>query len=235
MVNSSKKTKKVSKKTGKSSGKISKNSVAQKSSNSKLKVKKSYFFGLLFLVIILFSVIVFSPNKPPEEDVYRFYRGYEFVKSDLHQDLWTTIVKFEDSELKMEFWHHPLDLESIPYDTDVNQYLFLSQNSDGRAYISWSEDVLAEDNQELGRLGSDLARILRSFFGFEIVVSAENVEGRPWVTCEDANIDNFVFLIKKGDMRVEAEPFCAILYVDDVNKANLVSSVVIYHLFGILE
>lgn len=228
-----KKSKKVSKKASSNNSKVT--SKKDKSDGSGFKIKKSYFFVFLVAVIVLLSVIILSSNRPVEEDIYQFYNGYEFAKSDIHPDVWTTTVRFENSDLLMEFWHHPLDLENIPYEPFVNQYLFLSQRVDGRVFISWSEEVLSSEIPEAPRLGTDLARVLRSFFGFEIVVSAENVEDRPWVTCEDADIDNFVFLIKKGDTRVESEPFCAILYVNEDDKANKVSSLVIYHLFGIME
>ena len=230
---SKKKSKNVSKKVSSKTVKVS--SKKDKSKDSGFKIKKTYFFVFLVAIIVLLSVVILSPDRPVEEDVYRFYNGYEFIKSDIHPDVWTANIRFEDSDLLMEFWHHPLDLEDIPYDPFVNQYLFLSQRVDSRAFISWSEEVLSSEIPEAPRLGTDLARILRSFFGFEIVVSAENVEDRPWVTCEDADVDNFVFLIKKGSPRVESEPFCAILYINEDDKANKVSSLVIYHLFGIME
>ncbi len=242
--------KKVSKKTGKK--KESKKSSTKKNvdkeqvdkEKNKEKVPEKSFknkgLGIYVFIAVLVGLTVFFilSISDPENDVsddYEFYNNYEFFRSDFSDEVWVTHVRLGDIDQRAEFRHHPLDLEGIPFDSDSNQYVFLSQLADARVFISWSRELYDNQSAHLSLAGNDLARYFRSFFGFEVRVSVEDSDDYPWVSCVDADINNLVVKVKRGESRVEAEPFCVVLYVDDNRDATKVASLLLYNLFGIME
>ena len=203
-----------------------------------VRIRKSSLY-VFFVVVLLVAALVFVWNLFESDDdvdaIYRFYNGYEFFRSDFSDEVWVTHVRLGDIDQRAEFRHHPLDLEGIPFDSDSNQYVFLSQLADARVFISWSKEIYEDQSVHLSLAGNDLARYFRSFFGFEVRVSVEDSDIYPWVSCDDADINNLVVKVKRGESRVEAEPFCVVLYVDDNRDATKVASLLLYNLFGIME
>ena len=212
---------------------------SEKENVKSFKIEKPFVFSLVIIGLLIVSVFFiwnYFVSEDEDDDVdYRFYNGFEFTRSAMSDEVWLTNVRFGDSETRVEFRHHPLDLESIPFDNVSDQYFYLAQLAGGRAYISWSKDIYDNQSAHLSLAGYDLARYFRSFFGFEVRVSVEDSEDYVWVGCEDADIDNLVVKVRRGETRVETEPFCIVLYVDDNRDATKVASLLLYNLFGIME
>ncbi|MCC7574465.1 hypothetical protein KO361_02645 [Candidatus Woesearchaeota archaeon] len=215
---------------------VKKKVVAKKKADvNKLVFKKSYLFvGLiLFLVLLL---LIFSSKKEVVNSVdYEFYNGYEFSRHPQLENVWITNVMLGDVVQRFEFRYHPVDLEVFSYDSDANQYFFLTQLVDGQVYLSFSEEVLAKQSGYISLAGYELARILRGVHGVTVIVSAENLEEYSWVTCDDASVDDLVVEFRQGSPRIEASDFCISLYFDDVEDSLRMSSLLIYKLLGIMD
>ena len=203
--------------------------------NSKRKNNNFQIIGIVLGLIMLGVVLFFLKSQSVVDDEYAFYNGYFFDRHPQLDNVWLTNINLGSYEQRMEFRYHPLDLEHFSYDDDVNQYLFLSQLSDGSLYVSFSSDVLDKGSGYISLAGYDISRVLRSFLGFDVFVGAENFEDYEWVSCDDASIDNFVILFKEGEPRIESMPFCAIIYFDEPEDALKLSSLFLYKLFGVMN
>lgn len=197
------------------------------------KIKKTH----IIITIILLGIIAILLIQPTQEktDEYQFYNGYEFTRSTENENVWKTNISIGQTETEVEFWHHPLNLENITYNTDINQYLYLAQISEAKATISYTKEVLEKQTGHLSMAGYDLSRILRSFLGFNVSVAAEDLEEYENITCEDATKNNFVLIFKQGELRAESKPYCAILYFDEPSDATKITSKLIYNVLGIME
>ncbi len=199
---------------------------------------KKLFFGFLVVVLLVFAFFYFGDDSE-EDDIYEFYNGYYFSKDPNPnlENVWYTNIRTGEGEQRISLRYHPLDLEHIPFDSDVNQYLYLTQLAEGNVSFALSKEALESGSGLVGLAAHDLIRILRVFFDFNVDVAADGLEDYDWVSCDDASVENFVLILEEGDIGVESEPFCARLSFDTANpsEASKVSSLFLYKILGVMD
>ena len=204
-----------------------------KKTKKETNITKPIIYVAIALIIILLTItIIISPDT--EEKNYEVYNGYIFKKVDGFDNVWETEVKIGEVDERLELRYHPLDLEHIEFNEIISQYFYVSQLSNGQVTVSITKEIYSLESGRVSLAGFDLARVLRSYFGYQIKTSVEDSEEYEWITCEDATAENLVVMFKKGEKRIEAESFCVKLYFEDPDDSIKLVSLLLYNLLGIM-
>lgn len=212
----------------------------KKTSKNVIKIsKKIITYASIAVIAIIILLTLINSNKQDSNDSptnqYEFYNGYVFKELQGVENVWETTIKLGERDQRLEIRYHPLELEQYPYDNETNQYFYLTQRADGNVTISISDDIYYLSSNYITLASYDIARILRSFLGYNIQVSAEKDSEDGWIDCEDANINNLVVQMMIGEPRIEADNFCVKLYFEEPEDSLKISSLLIYNLLGIME
>lgn len=211
-----------------------------KKSKNQIKInKKIITYILLGVIIIILLSTIFKSNENnttnQQEEQYEVYNGYVFNEIEGVENVWETNIKVGDRDQRLEIRYHPLDLEHYPYNTDTDQYFYLTQRENGKVTISISNEINELSSNYINLASYDIARILRSFLGYTLEVSSEKDAENEWINCENASINNLVVQMKIGEPRIEADNFCVELYFEEPKESLKISSLLIYNLLGIIE
>jgi hypothetical protein len=234
------------KKSTKSKKRVKENNDVKDESNTseksgEMRESSSFSFKLSYLIVFvvvlaLLVLLIFFLSSDDQTDSYEVYNGYEFIRHPQFENVWITTVNVNGFEQPYEFRYHPLDLEVFEYDSDINQYLFLTQRVNGEVSLALSGEVLNMGSGYVGLAGYDLARILRTYHGLDVVVFAENLEEYDWITCDEADINNLVIEFRRGVAGIElVAPFCVVVSFEDPEDSLRLSSLMIYNLMGIMD
>jgi hypothetical protein len=208
----------------------------KKDKKKEINIKPIIYTIIILLIILLTITLIRSPDKEIEgEKNYEFYNGYIFKKLPDFDNVWETEVKVNGVDERLELRYHPLDLENIEYNNTINQYFYLTQQANGHITISLTKEIYTIESGKVSLAGFDLARVLRSYFGYQIKTSVEDNEEYEWITCENATPQNLVIMFKKGETKIDAEPFCINLYFEDPNDSIKIVSLLLYNLLGIMN
>lgn len=199
------------------------------------------FVFLVFLFVLLANYKITNSVKPPvvNSNTYDFYNGFVFVEHPQIKNVWSTTIKIGSVEQVMEFRYHPLDLENYSFNSDINQYVFISQALDSDFFISFTPEALNSGSGHVSLTGYELARVFRTVLGFNVFIgvteSVDNLDDYEVISCENASNETLVLEIDKGDTGFVSEGYCIRLFFDEPEDSLKMASLLIYKLLGIME
>lgn len=203
--------------------------MAKKKKKDNTRIK--FLLGVLVVLIVFFGFIYIEKKLDDKKKVYDSYNGFSFAY-DEYNELWFTRIEIDNKPYNIPFYYHPLDLETIVVQNNVENIILRYKPSN--IIIS----IPSDSGSEIALAGIEISKITGERFNVLNIPTtsalSEPVEGFPFANCRHSSQETVVIMFKKSDKNfISGEENCITLEFKQ-NQSIKIADSFSYHLLKIM-
>lgn len=188
-----------------------------------------FWIGFTIIILGVGSLILFWPS--PEDTSYN---GFEFSQGP--DGFYYVEINTAVGDQVVPFYHHPSELEDIPFNQSALTALAIVQNNQGNVKIAL--DTRFSNDSYVVVAGVEVSKITGKVFYMPTTSAfTEPIANiTKYYTCDNASPTSYVVLFNQSDEnRIDSIGYCTVLQATTARESVKLANLLVYKALGVMK